>query len=96
MTDHVDRDLELTWTRVLAVWWLIIWRTAILGTVALLVLGFILGFVLGALSVERATLNLVGQIFGMAVYALTILITLRMALMKRYGGFRIALVALDG
>ena len=96
MADHVDRDLELTWTRVLAVWWLIIWRTALLGTVALLVLGFVLGFVLGALGVERATLNLVGQIFGMAVYALTILITLRMALNKRYGGFRIALVALDG
>ncbi len=95
MADHVDRNLELTWTRVLAVWWLIIWRTAILGTVALLVLGFILGFVLGALGLERATLNLVGQIFGMAVYALTILVTLRMALKRRYGDFRIGLVAVE-
>ena len=95
MADHVDRDLEPTWTRVLAVWWLIAWRTAILGTIALLVLGLILGFVLGALGVERATLNLVGQIFGMAIYALTILVTLRMALKKRYGSFRIALVAVD-
>ncbi len=95
MADHVDRNLELTWTRVLAVWWLIIWRTAILGTVALLVLGFILGFVLGALGLERATLNLVGQIFGMAVYALTILVTLRMALKKRYDDFRIGLVAVE-
>ena len=95
MAHHVDRDLELTWSRVLAVWWLIIWRTAILGSIALLVLGLILGFVLGALGVDRATLNLVGQIFGMAVYAFTILVTLRMALKKRYGGFRIALVALD-
>lgn len=96
MADHVDRDLELTWIRLLAVWWLITWRTTILGTLALLVLGLILGFILGALGVERATLNLVGQIFGMTIYALTILVTLRMALKKRYGDFRIALVALDG
>ncbi len=95
MADHVDRELEISWTRLLSVWWLVIWRTAILGSIALLVLGLIVGFLLGALGVDRATLNLVGQFFGMAIYALTILVTLRMALKKRYGEFRIALVTVD-
>ena len=92
MANHAGRDLEVTWGRVLAVWWLIIWRAALLGTLAVLVLGYILGFIMGTLGLDLRTIDLVGQIVGMAIYALTILMTVRMALNKGFGDFRIALV----
>lgn len=92
MANHEGRDLEITWGRVLAVWWLITWRAAVLGTLALLILGYPLGFIMAVLGMDPGTIDLVGQIIGMVIYALAVLVTVRMALRKRYGDFRIALV----
>ncbi|MDJ0942672.1 MAG: hypothetical protein QNJ30_04380 [Kiloniellales bacterium] len=96
MSNHVGRDLEATWGRVLVVWWLVIWRAAIIGTLAVLVLGWALGFVMGAMGLDLRTIDLVGQVAAMAIYGLAVLITLRMALKKRYADFQIALVPPEG
>ncbi len=96
MANHEGRDLEATWGRMLAVWWLIIWRAAVIGTVSVLVVGWALGFLMGAMGLDLRTIDLVGQIAALAIYALAVLVTLRMALKKRYGDFRIALVPREG
>ncbi len=96
MADHLGRDLEITWSRVLAVWWLITWRAAVLGTLVVLVLGYVLGFAMGALGMDLRSIDLAGQIIGMAIYALALLVTVRMALKKRFGDFRVALLPPEG
>ena len=86
------QELEITWPRSMSIWWLLLWRGAVGG----LVIGFILGFIIG----------LVGALAGWPIEAISVASTLvsglagvvwsmfvvRMALRKKYGDFRLALV----
>jgi hypothetical protein len=85
------QELEATWGRVLSVWWLIAWRGFFGGVVLGFLGGFIAGFVCGAIghaewarSAGVAASLVLGLPWGVAV--------IRMALLKKYEGFRIALV----
>jgi multisubunit Na+/H+ antiporter MnhE subunit len=40
------QTVELTWRRVLSVWWLIAWRASLGGAI----IGFIVGFIIGAVG----------------------------------------------
>jgi hypothetical protein len=86
------QELDLTWKRLFAVWWLVLWR----GLVGAFLLGVVLGALNGLAGIilrwppERTHLitTILGVLAGLAVG----IIALRMALRKRYGDFRLAIV----
>jgi hypothetical protein len=89
------QELETTWPRVLAVWWLIIWR----GLVGAFLLGVALGATItlvGLLTgVPRELIHSINLLLGTLAGIVFGIIAVRMALRKRYRGFRLALVPID-
>jgi len=84
-------ELELTWQRILSVWWLITWRTAVGGFLLGAVAGFCAG--LGAtLLGHSGDARLAGAWAGRLMSIPWIFVVLKMAFQKRYRGFRIAFV----
>ena len=78
------QELDLTWSRVMSVWWLIFWRGSIGALLVGGVIGFIIGFIFGVLRIP----GIPGGIGGLLWFVLVV----RMALGKKYQGFRIALL----
>jgi len=86
------QELEVTWPRCLAIWWLILWR----GFVG----AFLLGVVLGAtitlvgliVGLAPALIHAINTIFGIIASFIAAVVAVRMALLKQYSGFRLALV----
>jgi hypothetical protein len=87
-------ELEITWERVVCVWWLVLWRS--------LIGGFVVGICVAAPFVLLAETSgdvlhspfftLAGIIGPLAIYFGWWPVVIHMALKKRYSGFRIALV----
>ena len=88
-------ELEITWGRVVRVWWAYLWRNLIAVVVAMLIgilLGFLLGFILGAVGVPTQTIKLIvtpiGAILGLAIS----IFPMKMIMGKDFGEFRLVLV----
>jgi len=89
------REIEAGWNEVIRITWFLIWR-AVLG-------GFVMGFVLGLIVnlaagyafgiLMRSEVNLA---VGLVVALLWWPVVVRMALKKRFQGFRLALIATAG
>jgi ABC-type uncharacterized transport system permease subunit len=85
-------EVEVTWRRLLAVWWLLCWRSAI----AAVAIGFATGLVFGLASsavgldekLTRTIITLSTASLGLLVY----LFVLRSAFRKTFRGFRIAMI----
>ncbi len=90
------QELEASWPRVLRVWWLIVWRGALGGFVFGGIAGFVLGFVGAIAGVSMEMIQLGSGILGLVIGLGWALLVVRMALRKRYGDFRLALVPRDG
>jgi len=88
------QELEPTWGRMLAVWWLIFWRSLIGSFVVGAVIGFVFGFIGRLLGVSQTVHQILPILGGLAGLCWSFLV-IRMALRKRYGDFRIALVPLE-
>ena len=86
------QELEPTWGRVMSVWWLLAWR----GMVGAVLIGAAVGFVFGAFAAladwPADKIQSVSTVLGGVIGALWGIVVVRMALKKRYGKFRIALV----
>lgn len=94
------QELEITWRRVIAIAWLIMWRGAIGGAVIGAVIGFIIGAIIGFVgammkvppdqskSLVTILAGTAGLVWGLAWYCIVV----RMALRKKFSGFRVALV----
>ncbi len=88
------QELEVTWSRVLSVWWLIHWRALAGGLATGVALGTLLGLAAVFADLPSSTAVQLG-ISAVAGYAWTI-IAMRMALRKKYREFRIVLLPRDG
>jgi hypothetical protein len=92
MQERQMQAVELTWRRVLSVWWLIAWRTFLGGAIIGAVVGFIIGAVGAVVGLPAETrtvfslpiLVLLGLYWGIVV--------IKMALTKEYSDFDIVLV----
>ena len=86
------QELEITWERVISVWWLIVWRSVV-GAVSIgFVVGFIIGAIMGAAGVPLETIQSVSTVVGLCIGLGWGMVVTRMALQKHYKGFRLALV----
>ena len=75
-----QEQIRVTWRRIICVWWLIVWR----GTLLSLAVGFIAGSILSALIAPEVGL----WAAGFTAVAIQ-LVSVRMAMRKRYKEFRI-------
>jgi len=98
------QELEATWRRLAAIWWLMLWRGAIGGFLLGSVVGLIVGGIAGVVAAgvfripfDQATYEQIGRISALVVTMplglLWGLFVLRMAVRKKYRGFRIVLIA---
>ena len=83
------QELDVTWHRVFGTWWLVLWRGA-LGIWALETIAGFIGVAMGRKPPDDITSILIFAGLG----SITVWpIVIRMALRKKYQGFRIALIS---
>lgn len=89
------KELEADWRRVQSVWWLLMWRGTLGAVLIMYVGGFIIGLV-GPFSRAAGdylwSLVQIGDVVGGLVWWLYVV---RMALRKKYKGFRLAVIKVD-
>jgi len=86
------QEMEITWRRSMSVWWLIAWRGVVGGTVIGGILGFIIGLVGAIVGWPLETISTAASAVGALSGIVWSTFVVRMALRKKYGDFRLALV----
>lgn len=86
------QELEVTWQRVLPIWWLVIWRGLLCWWVFVIALAFVFGYAGAALGLDISTTSLIVTVLSLLAGLGWSLIVARMALEKSYQEFRLALV----
>jgi hypothetical protein len=88
----MTNSLDLTWGRVIPIWWAMVWRAFIVGTL----MGAVAGAVAGALYVliggPPTHSVVVGAIAGYVLSVPVSMWALRVGLRKRYRGFHVELL----
>ncbi|HEX5472453.1 MAG TPA: hypothetical protein VFW73_11230 [Lacipirellulaceae bacterium] len=95
------KELEITWERIVRIWWLIAWRTVLGSVVISFVLGGIAGAVFGFIAARSgvprqsfvSTARFIGLLVGVLTWIVWGIVVVRMAFRKKYGDFRLALIA---
>lgn len=87
-----NSELEPNLKRTLSVWWLMAWRGTLCGALMGGALGVVIGIVSLAMQWSPQSMQLMATIAGSLVGLAWGVVVLRMALRKKYNGFRIALV----
>ena len=83
---------DLTWGRVLRIYWLYTWRAGLGGLLLASGAGFCLGFVGHLAGIPRSNMLLIEAFTGALISVVWSVIVVRMALQKTYRGFRLELV----
>lgn len=93
-------ELEITFGRLMRVWWAWFWRNVLILIFGLLpvslVLGLIVGFLMGLAGVQPGVGRWISMGLGMLVGAVASIIPIWLILGERYGNFRLVLVAAEG
>jgi hypothetical protein len=88
-------ELEITWGRVVRIWWAYAWRNLIAIVVAMLaggIMGGIMGFILGAAGVPIETIKIIVMPIGFILGLVISVFPMKMILGKNFGEFRLVLV----
>ncbi len=88
-------ELEPSWGKTIAIWWLIAWRNVVGSLVIGVVIGAMFGVAAYFAGVPVAMMLLPIRVVAVVAAGIWTAVVIRMALRKKYRGFRIALVALD-
>lgn len=87
------QELEMTWERVMRVWWLIAWRGLMGGWILAVALAFLLGEAGGRLGLDFPTTAAIATTLSWLTGLAWGLFVVKWALKKNYKDFRLALVA---
>jgi hypothetical protein len=91
-------ELEITWRRIVRVWWAYTWRNLIALVAAAIIggiIGFILGFVGHFIGIPTGVIQIIAAVIGCSVGLIVSLIPMKMILGKNYGEFRLVLLPSD-
>jgi xanthine/uracil permease len=89
-------ELEITWGRVVRVWWAYCWRNLIAIVVAMIlggIVGFIIGFMMTMLGASITEVQYVTAPLGALIGLALSVIPMKMILGKDFGEFRLALIS---
>lgn len=92
----MNNELEITWPRVVRIWWSFLWRNLIAILVAMVlggIVGFILGFFMGIFGVPVRTIQFITAPIGAVIGLGISIFPLWMILGKSFGRFRLVLVS---
>lgn len=87
-------ELEVTWSRVVKIWWAFAWRNIVAiaaGVIGGAILGMILGFIFLKLGVPAETTKTIVMILGVVLGLVISIIPIKMVLKKDFGEFKIVL-----
>lgn len=87
-------ELELKWRYVIGVWWLIIWRGALGAAVIAGIVGFVIAFIGAFAAAPQKDVIVFNLVVGSAIGIAWMFVVVRMALQRKYRGFRLALLPL--
>jgi hypothetical protein len=85
-------ELDITWDRVVRVWWALLWRNLIAVVAAVLigsVIGGIIGVILGMAGVPVGTIRIIVMPIGIIIGFAVSIVPLKMILGKDFGDFRL-------
>jgi len=88
-------ELEVTWGRVLKIWWSYVWRNllAIIGAMVVGgLVGGIIGFVMGALGMSAEAIRMVVAPVSGAMGVAISIVPMKLILGKNFGEFRLVLL----
>ena len=88
------REMKPNWSVVLRVWWLFVWRGSAMAAIAGLVWGIVIGIIGTLLGVDPHVRSAISGVTGFLSGIVLSIVAMRMALLKRYGNFRLAIVRL--
>jgi hypothetical protein len=89
-------ELEITWKRVVRIWWAYFWRNLIALIASLIcggIVGGIMGFVGSLLGVPLETILLVNMPISFVLGSIISIIPMKMIIGKDFGEFRLVLLA---
>lgn len=89
-------ELEITWNRVVRVWWSYLWRNLVAVVAAMIVggiLGFIVGLAMGMMGFSIQAIRLVVTPLSFIAGLLMSVVPMWMILGKDFGEFRLVLLA---
>lgn len=92
-------ELEITFGRIMRVWWAWFWRNVLILIFGLLpislVIGMIVGFVLGLAGLHPSSIRGFSMALGMFLGIAASIVPIWLILGERFGNFRLVLVAVD-
>ena len=88
-------ELEVTWDRTLKVWWSLAWRAVLFGFLGGFVIGFVVGFLGGLVGAEKQVVMLLYKMAALIAFIPIGIWVVKVVLIKRFPGFRIALIQSD-
>lgn len=89
----MNDEVEVTWGRVVKVWWSLVWRGLALGMLAGFGAGFIIGFAGAIGGMSRESIALYSMLAGGAAGIPVGMWVLKGVLRKRFSDFRLALIS---
>lgn len=92
-------ELEITFGRIIRVWWAWFWRNVLILIFGLLpvslAVGMIIGFLMGLAGLHPGAIRGFSMALGMLLGAAASVVPIWLILGERYGNFRLVLVAAD-
>ena len=88
-------ELEITWNRIVKIWWAYLWRNLIAIIASMIaggILGAIVGFVLGLIGMSMSVIQICSGIVGGCAGLAFSVIPFKYILGKDFGEFRLVLV----
>jgi hypothetical protein len=87
--------VELTWPRVIKIWWSLVWKALLIGFLVAVILKFAVGFVGTAIGMDEDSIRLIAQAIVIIATNIVWIFVLRWVLKDQYSDFRIAMVTDD-
>src|SRR4029077_12710747 len=84
-------ELEVTWSRVISVWWLLAWRSVVGGVLLAFIFGCIIGVGAAFAGTTGPVVSVIAGLGGGIIGLCWAIAVVRMALRKHYGDFRVVL-----
>jgi type III secretory pathway component EscS len=89
-------ELEVTWERLVRVWWSWLWRALIVNLVVIVIafmVGFIVGLVMGVMGFPKQAIQVIAGLIGLGIGICATTVPMKMILGKDFGEFRLVLLA---
>jgi outer membrane lipoprotein SlyB len=89
-------EIEITWGKVVRVWWAYAWRSFIAvfcGAIGGALVGGVLGFAMGAFGVSLTAIQLIVASIGFLIGLALSVVPMKLILGKDFGEFRLVLVS---